>query len=88
MCRSFDNPGSDHAWRKGAQGSCGYGMLDKSKYPFWSVGALSTSNMYYTAGPVQGCGSAPAPAFATYLLCHCKPGDELSTLLVFTDVYL
>ncbi|CAL8462617.1 g2150 [Coccomyxa elongata] len=38
------------------QGSCGYGELDKSKYPYWSVGALSTSNIYYGAGPVKGCG--------------------------------
>ncbi|BDA46490.1 probable Expansin-A2 at N-terminal half [Coccomyxa sp. Obi] len=37
-------------------GSCGYGKLDKSKYPYWSVAALSTQNMYYLAGPVQGCG--------------------------------
>ncbi|BDA46488.1 probable Expansin-A7 [Coccomyxa sp. Obi] len=37
-------------------GSCGYGELDKSKWPYWSVGALSTSNMYYSEGPVNGCG--------------------------------
>ncbi|BDA46491.1 probable Expansin-A7 at N-terminal half [Coccomyxa sp. Obi] len=37
-------------------GSCGYGKLDKTKYPYWSVGALSTSSTYYTSGPVQGCG--------------------------------
>lgn len=36
--------------------SCGYGVLDKSKYPFWSVGALSTSNKFFQAGPVYGCG--------------------------------
>ena len=42
------------------QGSCGYGVLDKSKYPYWSVGALSTSNMYYAQGPVQGCGYVQA----------------------------
>ena len=45
-----------------AQGSCGYGLMDKSKYPYWSVGALSTSNMYYSEGPVQGCGCASFPA--------------------------
>ena len=38
------------------QGSCGYGLLDKEKWPLWSVGALSTSNMFYEQGPVQGCG--------------------------------
>ncbi|KAK9906413.1 hypothetical protein WJX75_001467 [Coccomyxa subellipsoidea] len=37
-------------------GSCGYGYLDKTKYPFWSVGALATSSIYYQQGPVQGCG--------------------------------
>ena len=40
------------------QGSCGYGMLDKEKWPFWSVGALATSNMFYEQGPVHGCGYA------------------------------
>ena len=40
----------------GAQGSCGYGVLDKSKWPYWSVGALSTSNIFYGEGPVRGCG--------------------------------
>ena len=38
------------------QGSCGYGDMDKSKYPFWSVAALSTSNSFYKAGPINGCG--------------------------------
>ena len=38
------------------QGSCGYGVLDKTKYPYWSVGALSTQNIYYLQGPVRGCG--------------------------------
>ncbi|KAK9838158.1 hypothetical protein WJX81_005264 [Elliptochloris bilobata] len=37
-------------------GSCGYGLLDKAKYPFWSVAALSTSNCYFQGGPLQGCG--------------------------------
>ena len=37
-------------------GSCGYGLLDKSKWPYWSVGALSTDNIYYGEGPVRGCG--------------------------------
>ena len=38
------------------QGSCGYGVLDKTKYPYWSVGALSTQNVFYLQGPVRGCG--------------------------------
>ncbi|KAK9820245.1 hypothetical protein WJX72_007952 [[Myrmecia] bisecta] len=38
------------------EGSCGYGVLDKSKYPFWSVAALNPSNQFYKAGPIQGCG--------------------------------
>ena len=42
------------------QGSCGYGLMDKSKYPYWSVGALSTSSSYYSDGPVQGCGCTPS----------------------------
>lgn len=38
------------------QGGCGYGVLDKKVYPYWSVAALSTSNKYYKAGPDNGCG--------------------------------
>ena len=38
------------------QGSCGYGDLSKSNYPFWSVAALSTQNRFYKAGPINGCG--------------------------------
>lgn len=38
------------------QGSCGGGVLDKSEWPYWSVAALATSNMFYKAGPLQGCG--------------------------------
>ncbi|KAK9867754.1 hypothetical protein WJX84_004352 [Apatococcus fuscideae] len=37
-------------------GACGYGLLDKSQWPYWSVGALSPSNMFYSAGPINGCG--------------------------------
>lgn len=37
-------------------GSCGYGLLDRSSWPFWSVGALSTSNVFYDSLPVSGCG--------------------------------
>ncbi|KAK9839069.1 hypothetical protein WJX74_008724 [Apatococcus lobatus] len=37
-------------------GSCGYGMLDKDAWPYWSVGALSQSNTFYSAGPIHGCG--------------------------------
>ena len=33
-----------------------YGLLDKSKWPYWSVGALSQSNTFYSAGPLGGCG--------------------------------
>jgi len=38
------------------QGSCGYGVMDKTKYPYWSVAALSPSNPSYIAGPIAGCG--------------------------------
>ena len=38
------------------QGSCGYGNLSKSAYPYWSVAALSTQNRFYLAGPINGCG--------------------------------
>ena len=47
-----------------AQGACGYGNLDKGTWPYWSVAALSTSNSFSKAGPVQGCGCAP---------CACHP---------------
>ncbi|KAK9819790.1 hypothetical protein WJX72_002423 [[Myrmecia] bisecta] len=38
------------------EGSCGYGMLDKSQFPYWSVAALPPNNRFFTAGPLNGCG--------------------------------
>ncbi len=35
---------------------CRYGLLDKSVWPYWVVGALSPSNSFYAAGPMNGCG--------------------------------
>ncbi|KAK9855455.1 hypothetical protein WJX84_002873 [Apatococcus fuscideae] len=37
-------------------GSCGYGVIPQQTFPYWSVGALSTSNLFFEEGPVQGCG--------------------------------
>ena len=30
--------------------------MDKTKYPYWSVAALSPSNPFYIAGPIAACG--------------------------------
>lgn len=30
--------------------------MDKSKYPYWSVAALSKVSPFYLAGPIGGCG--------------------------------
>jgi len=38
------------------QGACGYGKLDKSQYPYWSVAALSLTNSFSVAGPAHACG--------------------------------
>ena len=38
------------------QGACGYGVLNKNSYPFWSVAALSLSNQFSIAGPAKACG--------------------------------
>ena len=38
------------------QGSCGFGMLDKGAWPYWSVAALSTENSFFKAGPINACG--------------------------------
>ena len=38
------------------QGACGYGVLKKESYPFWSVAALSLSNSFSVAGPAKACG--------------------------------
>ena len=38
------------------QGACGYGMLDKNSYPFWSVAAFSLTNSFSVAGPAKACG--------------------------------
>ena len=43
-------------FRVRSQGSCGYGMLDKTEWPYWSVAALSTKSPFYLAGPLRGCG--------------------------------
>lgn len=37
-------------------GSCGFGFLARTQYPFWAVGALSTSNHYFINEPQQACG--------------------------------
>lgn len=37
-------------------GACGYGVLKKESYPFWSVAALSLSNSFSVAGPAKACG--------------------------------
>lgn len=42
--------------QKKHQGSCGFGLLDKGAWPYWSVAALSTENSFYKAGPLNGCG--------------------------------
>ncbi|KAK9819970.1 hypothetical protein WJX72_004607 [[Myrmecia] bisecta] len=39
-----------------SDGSCGYGLLDKTVWPYWSVGALSRNNSFYKNGPIRGCG--------------------------------
>lgn len=38
------------------QGACGYGLLDKNSYPFWSVAAFSLTNSFSMAGPAKACG--------------------------------
>ena len=38
------------------QGACGYGSIPKDQYPYFSVAALSPSNQFYKAGPLNGCG--------------------------------
>ena len=37
-------------------GSCGYGAIPLNSYPYWSIGALSMSNLFFQEGPVEGCG--------------------------------
>lgn len=38
------------------EGSCGYGLLSKNTWPFWSVGALATGNSFFKSDPMSGCG--------------------------------
>lgn len=40
----------------GMQGACGYYELDKTKWPYWSVGALTPTNTFAKTGPAQACG--------------------------------
>ena len=37
-------------------GSCGYGLIQQSRYPYFSTVALSRANRFYLAGPLNGCG--------------------------------
>lgn len=48
------NP-SDPSWGT-LNGACGYGQLDKGKWPYWSVAALSTQNQFALADNIKGCG--------------------------------
>ncbi|GAB4819911.1 hypothetical protein N2152v2_006957 [Parachlorella kessleri] len=38
------------------EGACGYGLIPKDQYPYFSVAALSPSNKFAKAGPLMGCG--------------------------------
>ncbi|GAB4819909.1 hypothetical protein N2152v2_006955 [Parachlorella kessleri] len=38
------------------EGACGYGVIPKDKYPYFSVAALSPNNSFYKNGPLNGCG--------------------------------
>ena len=33
-------------------GSCGYRLLPQNTWPFWSVGALATSSVFFKNGPM------------------------------------
>lgn len=44
------------------QGSCGYGVLNKNDYPYWSVVGISVNNPAFQSGPVKACGYAPCTA--------------------------
>lgn len=38
------------------QGSCGYGSLNQTQWPYWNAVALSPLNQFRIAGPQQACG--------------------------------
>ncbi|GAB4819908.1 hypothetical protein N2152v2_006954 [Parachlorella kessleri] len=38
------------------EGSCGYGLLPRDRWPYWSVAALSQSNPFFKNSTVEGCG--------------------------------
>ena len=39
------------------QGSCGYGLIPKDKWPYFSVAALSNNNSYFQEVPGHACGA-------------------------------
>ena len=59
---------------------CRYGVIPQSTFPYWSVGALSTSNLFFEEGPVQGCGCA------LYGCASCATRSEGSRLVAFTKL--
>jgi hypothetical protein len=43
-------------WLCSHQGSCGYGLLDKTEWPYWSVAGISVKSPFYISGPLHACG--------------------------------
>ncbi|KAK9916962.1 hypothetical protein WJX75_009263 [Coccomyxa subellipsoidea] len=50
-------------------GACGYYQLDKTKWPYWSVGALTPTNFFSKQGPAKACGEC----FEIW----CQPGSPV-----------
>ena len=67
-------------------GSCGYFNLNKDEYPFWQVGAFSTSNKFFNSLPGKACGTCweiqcvEGKQFAG----RCRPGAG-SAYITITD---
>lgn len=72
-------------------GSCGYGSIPTTTWPYRSIAALPTTGQGYLAGPAQGCGTCwqftcvnDGPQFSG----KCNPGSaEQSVTVQITDRY-
>ena len=70
------------------EGSCGYGVIDKTIFPYFSTAAFGPENQYFKAGPVNACGQCFQIQCTDPRSGACKTdskGVPLSVLIQITD---
>ncbi|EFN54108.1 hypothetical protein CHLNCDRAFT_136257 [Chlorella variabilis] len=70
------------------EGSCGYGVIPKEQYPYFSTAALAPSNKFYKADELHGCGQCFQIQCADSRGGVCKTDDAgkpLSVMVMISD---